>query len=183
MTKQEYQKALNSPKWKAKRKLILIRDNYTCLKCGCKNNLHIHHKYYIKDKMPWEVPNDCLITLCKNCHEKEHEGRNISTFIRKSPPKLKKSKNKTAKKIREKESLITTPKIKKKREYNFIALKSKTLNEIYNKTTDSEQIVELAKSLNGQIKGFDDKNLAEHWLRQNQAGKAKKSKKKSKKYK
>ena len=44
--------------------------------------------------MPWEVPDDCLITLCDVCHEKEHEGRNISTFVRKSPPKNKKTPNK-----------------------------------------------------------------------------------------
>lgn len=100
MTKEEYIKALKSPKWKAKRQIILKRDEYKCVKCDCKENLHVHHTYYIKDKMPWEVPNDCLITLCKSCHKKEHEGKNISTFVRdvkkpkvvKTPKKVKQKK-------------------------------------------------------------------------------------------
>ena len=61
-------------------------------------------------------------------------------------------------------------KIKKLRLYRFIALKSSTLNKIYDKNTHRTEIRELSKSLNGQIKGFDDRNLAEHWLRQGKAG-------------
>ena len=34
--------------------------------------LHVHHKYYILGRKPWEYPNDCLITLCSDCHEKLH---------------------------------------------------------------------------------------------------------------
>ena len=83
MTKKEYRKALKSPKWEAKRKVILKRDKHSCVKCGCKKGLHVHHKYYLIGKMPWEVPNDCLITLCNICHKKEHEGKNISSFVKK----------------------------------------------------------------------------------------------------
>lgn len=37
--------------------------------------LHTHHKYYQKDKLPWEYPDSALITLCWRCHELEHTPR------------------------------------------------------------------------------------------------------------
>lgn len=36
--------------------------------------LNIHHKYYVEGKKPWEYPNDALVTLCEDCHQKIHEG-------------------------------------------------------------------------------------------------------------
>ena len=32
-------------------------------------DLNIHHKYYIDGNMAWEYEDDCLITLCANCHK------------------------------------------------------------------------------------------------------------------
>lgn len=95
MTKEEYYEALKSPQWIEKRDKIKKRDGYTCAKCKSKKYLQVHHTYYLKDKMPWQVPDDCLITLCGSCHKKEHEGRPISSFYRNKPPKEKtKSKSK-----------------------------------------------------------------------------------------
>lgn len=37
--------------------------------------LHVHHKYYVDGRKPWDYPNDALITLCSECHEKLHRGR------------------------------------------------------------------------------------------------------------
>ena len=34
--------------------------------------LHIHHKYYIKERKPWEYKNEALITLCADCHQRRH---------------------------------------------------------------------------------------------------------------
>ena len=34
--------------------------------------LEVHHKYYVWNKLPWEYQIDALITLCDECHEKEH---------------------------------------------------------------------------------------------------------------
>ena len=36
--------------------------------------LNVHHKYYIKDKAPWEYEDDALITLCEDCHQKAHHS-------------------------------------------------------------------------------------------------------------
>ncbi len=86
--KQEYQKYLKSPKWKAKRKTVLEERNYTCERCGDKPTLHllhVHHKTY--ERIFNELLTD-LELLCKPCHKKEHEKQS----------KPKKAKRKTNKK-------------------------------------------------------------------------------------
>lgn len=89
MTKEEYANALKSPQWISKRDRIKKRDGYECTKCNSTKYLHVHHTYYLRDRMPWQVPDDCLITLCKSCHKKEHAGKPISSFYRNKPPKNK----------------------------------------------------------------------------------------------
>ena len=77
MTKESYSELLKDPRWQKKRLLIMQRDKWTCQDCGWKEStLHVHHKYYIPDKKPWEYPNKALITLCEGCHKwlKEKNG-------------------------------------------------------------------------------------------------------------
>lgn len=54
------------------RNKVLERDNYTCQKCGSTENLEVHHKkpYAKYPKLRTVVSNG--ITLCKECHKKEH---------------------------------------------------------------------------------------------------------------
>lgn len=33
--------------------------------------LHVHHFYYIKNRHPWDYPDNALVTLCDLCHMKE----------------------------------------------------------------------------------------------------------------
>lgn len=77
MKKKEYKTLLLDSKWKIKRMVILKRDNFCCVKCTSKQELQIHHKYYIKDRLPWQYSNSALITLCKVCHQKEHDQNKI----------------------------------------------------------------------------------------------------------
>lgn len=73
MKTKSYSSKLEDPRWKIKRDEILRRDNHRCQICG--NNegiLHVHHKYYVNLKEPYEYPNDALITLCERCHNDEH---------------------------------------------------------------------------------------------------------------
>ena len=42
--------------------------------------LHVHHKYYIKGKKPWEYDNKVLLTLCKSCHKLEHMKNSINVY-------------------------------------------------------------------------------------------------------
>lgn len=65
-----YFELLQDPQWQRKRLEILTRDDWTCRKCGSKEEtLHVHHCYYQKAKKPWEYPEWSLLTLCKNCHK------------------------------------------------------------------------------------------------------------------
>lgn len=71
-----YQRQLADPKWQKKRLEILQRDSFTCQNPACYSTtkeLHVHHKYYIKGLKTWEYPDDCLKTLCFECHKKEQE--------------------------------------------------------------------------------------------------------------
>ena len=48
------------------RKLIFIRDNYCCVKCGSKKNLEFHHE--IPDKMISSNGPKNLQLLCRRCN-------------------------------------------------------------------------------------------------------------------
>ena len=65
----------------------MSRDGFKC--CDCNNTdkmQNIHHKYYTDGKKPWEYPDDCLITLCEDCHKKRHEIDNkFSEFLQLLP--------------------------------------------------------------------------------------------------
>jgi hypothetical protein len=52
-----------------------VRD-YTVKACV----LHVHHKYYIKTQLPWEYPDDALITLCQSCHSELHKREKVVTY-------------------------------------------------------------------------------------------------------
>ena len=40
--------------------------------------LHVHHKYYIEDRYPWEYDDNALITLCSDCHSEIHKQEKTS---------------------------------------------------------------------------------------------------------
>jgi 5-methylcytosine-specific restriction endonuclease McrA len=42
--------------------------------------LNIHHKYYIKNRLPWSYPPDTLTTLCNWCHEELHKNELIKVY-------------------------------------------------------------------------------------------------------
>jgi len=76
-----YGDLLNCFEWKFKRVEILLRDKYICQVCNKKDiYLHIHHKYYLKDKLPWDIENDALLTLCYDCHKTIHENNSIPVY-------------------------------------------------------------------------------------------------------
>jgi len=57
------------------RQLVLLRDNYTCQKCGAYDNIELHcHHIYPLNESPIESAdvNNC-ITLCKECHKETHK--------------------------------------------------------------------------------------------------------------
>lgn len=69
----QYSEKLKDPLWKKKRKEILAHDGFKCRHCPTSDTeLHVHHKYYLQEKEPWDYPDDCFITLCCDCHDSEH---------------------------------------------------------------------------------------------------------------
>jgi hypothetical protein len=162
MTHEEYNEALKSPHWVDKRDFIKKRDNYKCVKCSCEDNLEVHHTYYLKDKMPWEVPDDCLITLCRSCHQKEHNKKSIGSFFRQKPPKENSENKKTV--------------VKKLSSYKFIAIEANNFQKIYTNPFKINVIKKVCKSVNGIIKGFDDIKSAKLWIKRRVQNKKKKRK-------
>ena len=86
--KDSYREDLNDERWKMKREKILKRDGYKCRWCGCIDDLQVHHKYY--NKYPdgsrvraWDYPDDALIVLCRDCHEKCHSKYKNKSYYRK----------------------------------------------------------------------------------------------------
>lgn len=68
----DYHKDLKALEWKSKRLKILNRDEYKCVKCGSTKNLQVHHIKYLSGHKPWEYADKLLVTLCRECHYKEH---------------------------------------------------------------------------------------------------------------
>ena len=73
LSKEEYDKALQHPKWQKRRLKVFERDNWRCRECGdTETTLCVHHKKYTK-RYPWNEPMKNLTTLCSNCHKKTHK--------------------------------------------------------------------------------------------------------------
>lgn len=72
-----YGSLLFRPEWRAKREEIINRDK-SCVICASLDTLQVHHRQYhfvVREntfKMPWDYPNNLLITLCEECHKRGH---------------------------------------------------------------------------------------------------------------
>jgi len=61
---------LDPEKYHAQRLRVLKRDSWRCQICGSSTNLHIHHLRFRSRLGGDEIGN--LITLCVDCHGKQH---------------------------------------------------------------------------------------------------------------
>lgn len=86
-SRSDYQVKLQQVEWLLKRKAILQRDNYHCQCCGSQLGLQVHHRQYHKFRVsgifknPWNYPDQLLITLCRDCHQKGHAIYKVPSFI------------------------------------------------------------------------------------------------------
>lgn len=72
-----YADLLKDPRWQKKRLEVMERDKFTCRSCGdTKSTLNVHHAYYEKGKMPWEYPDESLVTWCEECHDRRQKMQN-----------------------------------------------------------------------------------------------------------
>jgi 5-methylcytosine-specific restriction endonuclease McrA len=64
-----YEVYIRSPKWRAKRNLVLARDKFQCQGCLSAPATQVHHLTYAHafDELIFE-----LISLCDDCHEQAH---------------------------------------------------------------------------------------------------------------
>lgn len=68
-SKPTYSELLKDPRWQRKRLEILNRDEFRCQACmDSESTLHVHHKHYVKGRLPWEYEEFELVTLCESCH-------------------------------------------------------------------------------------------------------------------
>ncbi len=80
-----YGALLFDPRWKAKRLLILNRDDHKCVLCASSEDLQVHHRQYHFSKatkafsLPWNYEDNLLITLCEKCHQKGHRQYKVPT--------------------------------------------------------------------------------------------------------
>ena len=76
----KYKDQLKTSAWLRRKFDILQRDNYVCSNClkdNFESQLEVHHLCYIKGKKAWEYQDYMLVTLCRECHQKEHDEENI----------------------------------------------------------------------------------------------------------
>ena len=76
MTREEYERLLQSPYWKGYSYSLIKERNFTCQDCGRsfpneRNKLQVHHLVY-RDASPWSYDPDELVVLCEECHKKRH---------------------------------------------------------------------------------------------------------------
>jgi hypothetical protein len=82
-----YADLLKDPRWQKKRLEILEASAWKCERCDDKTTeLHVHHKRYIKGKMPWEYESGDLCVLCGPHHEEWHaDSENLQMAIARMP--------------------------------------------------------------------------------------------------
>lgn len=83
----DYKDQLRTSAWMRKKYEILSRDNFVCSNCLADNyesQLEVHHIAYENGKKAWEYNDYMLVTLCRECHQNEHDKNNI-----KNPRKIR----------------------------------------------------------------------------------------------
>jgi hypothetical protein len=67
-----YADLLKDRRWQKKRLEVLDAAELKCSSCGSVDPsvpLHVHHKIYVRGRMPWEYNVDELDALCDMCHK------------------------------------------------------------------------------------------------------------------
>ena len=116
----KYTENLNTKEWREKKRFILKRDNYTCTKCKSKSTLlHVHHKLYIENRLPWEYEDKHLTSLCETCHSWLHGNQTVKVLNEEKTKILRKEQ------FKKEIDLIKMQ--------NMLSENDKQLNEKYNK--------------------------------------------------
>lgn len=77
-----YSELLRDPRWQKKRLEKLEAAEWRCERCcDSESTLAVHHKHYVKGRMPWEYDRGELAVLCETCHEGEHAAKAIRSEL------------------------------------------------------------------------------------------------------
>lgn len=77
-TGDDYRAQYRDPRWQKLRLKVFERDGFVCKECGRDDQqLHAHHKRYIRGWKVWEYPVWMLVTLCDDCHAGAHDGQGL----------------------------------------------------------------------------------------------------------
>jgi 5-methylcytosine-specific restriction endonuclease McrA len=73
-----YSALLRDRRWQRKRLQIFQRDRWRCTADDCPDPdrqevpLHVHHLRYLTGCLPWDYPDELLVTWCEKCHYGRH---------------------------------------------------------------------------------------------------------------
>lgn len=82
MAKLSYGEQLKHPNWQRKRLEVMEAAGFNCENCGDKEStLNVHHRRYVKGRMVWEYDRPDLVCLCEQCHQAEHEERELLDML------------------------------------------------------------------------------------------------------
>lgn len=74
MESEDFYKQYQTEEWRAISNRIKSRDHHTCQMCGRNDKpLHVHHFHYGKRGSIFGVDDSEMITLCEDCHKKQHD--------------------------------------------------------------------------------------------------------------
>jgi hypothetical protein len=77
-----YSDLLKDPRWQKKRLKKLEAADWHCESCFDNSSmLSVHHKRYVKGRMPWEYPDEELAVLCQSCHEDMHRAADFRSDL------------------------------------------------------------------------------------------------------
>ena len=77
-----YHDLLLTLEWRERRQQIIKRDDQRCNNCKNKELLEVHHYYYVRNWLPWQYPDDALVTFCAKCHENYHKQNVVKVYKR-----------------------------------------------------------------------------------------------------
>lgn len=70
------------PLWQKKRLEAMDAAGFVCQRCQSEEDqLHVHHRQYIKGRKLWEYGNGELEVVCHCCHEEAHAEKEILTAL------------------------------------------------------------------------------------------------------
>ena len=87
----QYSDKLRDPRWQQRRLRVLDTHRWACEDCGgTKEQLEVHHCYYLRGNEPWEHGDNLLMCLCAHCHQRrqnleEMAKQSLSEILRLLP--------------------------------------------------------------------------------------------------